>query len=232
MSPKAKGIVLISIALIVLTVLAMWAGTPLPEVLFQFALIAAGIILALAYADLGKPRLAIEPVKPEDIYIGQEKVRWIHLVVSNRPRRGLPFIARSTAFSCHGTIAFMDIEGRQLFDMSIRWSANPQPIQRIAVGRKLLSLPDPNLIRASRYIDIPADEAESLDVCFRAPRQATANAWNSENYQFQGSRHPKRRLSMGQYLIQVVIKHNDGAVSARFVLQNPRRIRDFRLARP
>jgi hypothetical protein len=231
MSPNTKGLGLIIIAVLILTALAIRAGTPLPEVLFQFALIAAGIILALAYADLGKPRLSIEPAKPEDIYIGQERVRWIHLVVSNKPRSGLPFIARSTAFSCHGTITFMDIEGRPLFEMSIRWSANPQPIQRIAVGGTIVSLPDPNLIRASRYIDIPADEVESLDVCFRAPRQRTANAWNSENYQFPRSRHPKRHLPRGRYLVQVVIKHNDGAVSARFVLQNPGRIRDFGLAR-
>jgi hypothetical protein len=229
MGSKAIGISSIGLGLAVVSALAYWAKTPLPEFLFQIGLTTVGIILALAYADLGKPILHLEPLDTSNIYIGDELVLWLYLKISNRPRKRLPFLARATAFSCHGTITFMDMDRTKRFDMNIRWSSNPQPVQAVVVSDQLRLIPDMNFIRATQFIDIPADESEPLDVCCRNPAETNANAWNSENYQFAKNRHPKRHIPTGDYLIDVVVKHSDGSASSMFRLHNPEDPKGFKL---
>jgi hypothetical protein len=204
------------------------------SLVFWILLTAGGIILALAYADLGKPILRFEPQPSQTIYITgggtQETVRWIHVKLFNKPLKHLPFVLRSTAFSCHGTVSFVDTSGSPRFDMNIRWSNNPQPTHPIARENRIENALDNNLIRASEYIDIPADEGEPLDICLRNPQEKIANAWNSENYRYPpNNRHPNRNLSTGDYIVRISIKHNDGTATHEFLLHNPDDIAGFEM---
>jgi hypothetical protein len=210
---------------------AQRASISLSSFIFETMLTALGIILALAYADLGKPRLNLEPDGPNPVRInGTEQTLFLNVRVFNRPFTLPPFVARRTAISCRGTISIMDSNSNRVFDMRIRWSSNPQPIHPVGLVNTIQEALDRNLIRPSELIDIPADESELLDICFRNPLQAAAHGWNSENYFYNNSRHPERNLPTGDYVVRVDVKHNDGAASRTFLLHNPDDLAGFLLA--
>ncbi len=217
--------------LAILVLIAVIAKVTFGDFCFQIVLTVASIILALWYTDLGKPRLSIQIIAAEQVSIGTSKPKqWLKLSVLNRPLKHLPFISRNTAFSCHGTVAFLDLSNNLIFDMPIRWSNNPQPIRSNFVEGKIVTLIDQSLIRASNYVDIPADESEALDVCYRDPSEKEAIGWNSDSYWINEGRFPNRILASGDYIVQVTIKHNDGSDQSQFLLHNPGSINGFGLA--
>ena len=220
---------LIVSGLLVLVIVAKLASISLWDFFFQIGLTAVGVVLALAYADLGKPRLRLEIIAHEKVLVGTEETLFLKLRVFNGPRKDMPFVSRGTAFSCHGSISFADMSNKIIFEMSIRWSNNPQPIRYDLDQGKISTLVDQSLIRASRFIDISADESEELDVCFRNPNEIIAYGWNSDSYMYKRSRHPERNIPSGDYLIRVKIKHNDGSVQSEFLLHNPQEISQFKL---
>ena len=147
-----------------LIMFAVLAHISAASLLFEIVLTFAGIVLALAYADLGKPRLSLVVKAPEFVGIGQgvgqQHTLFLKLIVHNRPREGWPFVSRRTALSCHGEIWFMDQRNVTLFNMGVRWSNNPQPVRFERDQGQTVTLMEPTLLRASRFIDIAADESE------------------------------------------------------------------------
>lgn len=230
MSPEIERKLQVLItAVTILLISAILAKIVFWDVAFQIVLTVTSIVLALWYADLGKPRLTLQTLIPEKVNIGNEGTLFLKLAVFNRPLRDLPFISRSTAFSCHGTIALLDMNKKTIFEMPIRWSNNPQPIRADVDQGKIITVVDQSLIRASRYIDIPADEKEELDICYRDPKEKVAVGWNSDSYWIPGGKFPDRILSTGDYIVRVVIKHNDGSAQSEFLLHNPDSIDEYKL---
>jgi len=220
------------IAILVITILfisAIMAKIVFWDFLFQIVLTVTSVVLALWYADLGKPRLKLEILDLQKVYIGSEETLFLKLSVLNQPLRNIPFISRNTAFSCHGSISFLDLSNKTIFEMPIRWSNNPQPFSLDVDQNKIVTLIDQSLIRASRYIDIPADEKEELDVCYRDPKEKIAIGWNSDSYLIVGGRFPDRIIPSGDYIVWVTIKHNDGSVQSKFLLHNPESIDNYKL---
>lgn len=223
-----KWLVIIG-AIFCLLLSAIAAHIGLWNVLFEILLIIAGFVLALAYADLGKPNLIISFLPPEKVFLGSIETFFLKLSVLNKPLKNFPFVSRNTAFSCHGSISFFDQNRKPLFDMAIRWSNNTQPIKPEINNDRVVLLADPSLVRISTYIDICPDESETLDVCFRIPNEKDANGWNSDNYFSNNSKIPNRTLLTGKYIILVKIKHNDGSIQREFSLNNPDNIAEYRL---
>jgi hypothetical protein len=173
--------------------------------------------------------LRFEILAPQKVYFGTEETLFLKLAVHNEPYKDLPFISRGTAFSCHGSISCFDMNKSKIFEMPIRWSNNPQPIRSEIDQGRVVTIIEPSLIRLSRYIDIPADEREELDVCYRAPAENLAIGWNSDSYWQPGGRFPDRMLPSGDYIIHVLVKHNDGSEQSDFLLHNPESIDEYRL---
>jgi len=232
--PNRKFHVLIPVLAIlviaILVVSAIMAKIVFWDFLFQIVLTVTSVVLALWYADLGKPRLKLEILDPQKVYIGNiENTEFLKLSVLNQPLKNIPFISRSTAFSCHGSISFLDLNMKLIFEMPIRWSNNPQPIRPDVDQGKIVTLIDQSLIRASRYIDISADEKEELDICYRDPKEKVAIGWNSDSYLIPGGRFPDRILPLGDYIVRVTVKHNDGSVQYDLLLHNPENIDHYKL---
>ena len=217
-------------ALILFAVLAHISAATL---LFEIVLTVAGIVLALAYADLGKPRLSLQIKPPEGVRIGNaeahEDTVFLKLRAFNKPRRGWPFVSRRTALSCHGEIWCMDMNNVPMFNMVIRWSNNPQPVRLDRDQGKVIGLLDQTLMRASRFIDIAADELEDLDICRRNMEERVANGWNSDNYQYPHHKHPDRYIPGGTFRVRVKLVHSDGSDEAEFLLHNPEDLGQYRL---
>lgn len=151
------------------------------------------------------------------------------LSVLNLPRKNVPFVSRNTAFSCHGSITFLDLSRKTFFDMPIRWSNNPQPVRPDIDEGKFVTVVEESLMRAGKYIDIPADEREELDVGYRDPIEKVVVGWNNDSYRAPGGRFPVRVLPTGDFIIHVTIKHNDGSIQSEFLLHNPEDVGDFKL---
>ena len=113
--------------------------------------------------------------------------------------------------------------------MPLRWSNNPQPIKPDVDQGKIVSLVDESLIRASRFIDISADENEEFDICFREPTEKITIGWNSDSYRVAGGKIPDRILPLGDYIVRVTIKHNDGSAQSEIILHNPDNISNYKL---
>ena len=220
---------IIIIIIMVLIISTLMAKIVFWDFLFQIVLTVTSLVLALWYADLGKPRLRLEILAPERVYFGNKETLFLKLNVFNNPLKDIPFISRNTAFSCHGSISLLDLSKKTIFEMPIRWSNNPQPIRPDLDQGKIVTMVDQSLIRASRYIDIPADESEALDVCYRDLKEKVAIGWNSDSYWIPGGRFPDRILPSGDYIIHVIIKHNDGSAQAEFLLHNPESINEYKM---
>src|SRR5688572_24220099 len=115
----------------------------------EILLIPIGVLLALAYDNIGKPRLLIHAADPADFPNSREGyVRHLYLKAINRPRHGL-LVRRKTAMNCHGTISVYTREGSAVFEnMPLRWAGNPEPLMHILdVTGKIVTLPDNRLMR-------------------------------------------------------------------------------------
>src|SRR6266511_2339698 len=115
-----------------------------------------GVVLAIWYESLGSPRLVIVPEDTTDeVKSNGWHTRFLHLGVKNLPTRA-PFLTRQTAFSVHGTISFFTLDGIQIGKtMPIRWDGAPEPIKYEVFEGKIITVPDPRLVRISRFMDIP-----------------------------------------------------------------------------
>ena len=189
-----------------------------------------GIVLALWYENLGAPRLIIskgattDSVKPNNL-----RTRFLHLNVTNVPRKKIPFVLRQTAFSCHGTITFFTSDLKQLSNpMPIRWDGNPEPLNPEVVYDRVQYLPDFRLMRLSRYINIPPDELESLAIAIRISGEGDAYGWTSESY-LHNWRHPDYKLPSGEFVARVSITTGDSVFRQDFRFNNPATFEAFDL---
>jgi hypothetical protein len=199
------------------------------EILISLVISVISIFLALLYENLGSPRLffSIKPKKP--IKIGNQDTYFLNLYVINKPHKYWPLVTRETAYSCHGDITFKDRASKKTFGpMPIRWSGNPEPIKFDVVDNHIVSLIEPSLLKSSRYIDIPRDEKEEIDVAVRFLQDHQAYGWNSESYLHQ-SKNPELELSPGTYEIEVKITCSGSSKKEKFLLINQPDIQDFRL---
>jgi len=181
-----------------------------------------GIVIALWYENLGSPKLEITPGKTtDDVKDNGWRTRFLHLNVTNKPKKRIPLVTRQTASSCHGTISFLTLDKKQAGKaMPIRWDGNPEPIIPEIIDNKIVYLPDPRLIRLSRYIEIPPDETESLAVAIRIHGDANTYGWTSESY-FHNWRHPEYELLPGEYIVRVCITSGDNIFRKDFQFTNP-----------
>jgi len=221
------GVVVLGVLILVLTAYAAQMG--FWEATFLIILTVFSVVLALWYADLGKPKFTIQALPPQNINIGDLETVFLQMSVANNPLSNRPFISRRTAFSCHGTIEVSNTDRKMLFKMPIRWSNNPQPIKPDLDRGKAATMLDQSLIRMGGYIDIPPDESEDLDICYRAPTTSEAVGWSTDSYRVQAGRYTHRILPLGDYQIRILIKHDHGAHACKLTLHNPQDIADFKL---
>jgi hypothetical protein len=200
------------------------------EILENLCISVFSIFLALLYAKSGRSRLFINLKPPKKIAFGNEKSIFVNLIVKNNPHKGWPLIPRETAYSCHGDVTFYNENGtiKICGPMPIRWSGNPQPIKYEVANDQIISLVEPSLIKQSEYIDIPRDEEEELDIAVRFYQENEAYGWNSESY-FHENRNQKFRLPTGNYIIIVNLTCSSNNVSKKFILENPKKIEEFRI---
>jgi hypothetical protein len=103
------------------------------NLIVSFMLTIIGIIIALWYGNLGKPKLVRDPSPDEilDAPISSLRRRSLRISIKNVPKK-FPFVIRKTAVSCHGEIVFLDKNKKPVSKpMKIRWTDSPEPIKQL-----------------------------------------------------------------------------------------------------
>ena len=114
--------------------------------------------------------------------------------------------------------------------MPIKWDGTPEPIKFEVVEGAIVTIADPQLIRISRFIDIPPDEKESLAIAVRIYDEKTAYGWTSESY-FKGWCHPDFELPIGKYIAKVRLTTGDSIFEDEFQFNNLYKFQNFDLSR-
>jgi len=114
--------------------------------------------------------------------------------------------------------------------MPIRWVDTPQPVRHEIVNGQRVGILEPNLLRASRFMDIPPGETEACDIAIRIHGDAEAYGWTSESY-IHGWRHPNYRLPSGDVIAQVAITSGDEVFRTEVVVRIPQAFEAFDIAR-
>lgn len=198
------------------------------DLLIQVLFLFVGIVLALWYENLGSPRLIFQPSETLELSLGEGKVRSLRVKIKNKPRK-LPFVPRQTASACHGTIVFLNAQKNAVSNpMKIRWVDSPEPIRKEILNGKIINLPEPNLIRLSRYIDIPPDESELCDLAIRFFSENTAYGWCTDSY-LKELKHPDYKLNKGSYFAKISIFTGDSTFEAYIPFSNPSEYEKFDL---
>ena len=199
------------------------------DLLIQTFFLFAGIVLALWYENLGSSKLIFYPGETLDLTLEDGKrARSLRIKIKNVPRK-LPFVPRQTASSCHGTIVFLDTQKKAISNpMQIRWVDSPEPIKKEILNNQIINLPEPNLIRLSRYIVIPPDESELCDLAIRFFNENTAYGWCTDSY-FKNMRHSDYTLNRGSYFAKVSILTGDSKFEAIIPFSNPPDYKNFNL---
>lgn len=191
------------------------------DLLIQVIFLFAGIVLALWYENLGSPKLKFYSCETLELPLENGKrLRSLRIKIKNDPRK-LPFVPRQTASSCHGTIIFLDAEKKAFSKpMQIRWADSPEPIKKEILNNEIINLPEHNLVRLSKYIDIPPDEAELSDLAIRFFNENIAYGWCTDSY-FKNMRHSDYTFNKGSYFAKVSILTGDLKFEAIIPFSNP-----------
>jgi hypothetical protein len=112
--------------------------------------------------------------------------------------------------------------------MQIRWADSPEPIKREILNNEMVTLPEHNLIRLSRYIDIPPDESEICDLAIRFFGEDTAYGWNTDSY-FKNMRHPDFQISQGDFFARVTLNTGDSKFESLISFANPEEFENFEI---
>jgi len=184
---------------------------------------ALGVVGALWYEDLGKPNLLLDDNSDDtlDGPIGSHYRRSLRVRVKNVPGK-FSFVKRNTAMSCHGNIVFLDDDKKFISGpMPIRWADSPEPIKKQMNGTQIITLPEYNLVRVSKFIDIPPDESELIDLAIRFKGETEAYGWCTDSY-FKGNRHPDYELKRGFYYALITLFTGDSKFELPLVkISNP-----------
>ena len=99
---KKYDVIIPTIAFLVIAILVIsgiLAKIGFWNFIFQILLTVIGIILALWYADLGKPKLILEILAPQKVYIGSVETLFLKLRVFNQPLKTRPvYITKYSVF--------------------------------------------------------------------------------------------------------------------------------------
>ncbi len=199
------------------------------EIIVNLVLAFVGVVGALWYENLGVPRLIIEKADTtDDIKPNKRRTRFLRLTVKNNPRK-VCFVPRQTASAVHGSITFKNNNGKKITGaMPIRWDGAPEPIRYVVVNGQVQHLPDPRLIRVSKFIDIYPDEMESLALAIKIQGDNVAYGWTSASY-FHNWRHIDFELPEGDYIACVSVKCGDDTIVQDIRFSNPKTFTGFDL---
>jgi hypothetical protein len=198
------------------------------DIVINLVISIISIFIALVIEKSGHPRFEFEIRPKKPVLYGDKNTFFLNLFVKNNPR-SLPLVTRETAYSCHGTITFINESGNIVCNsMPIRWAGNPEPIKPEVASNRIVTILDPTLVKSSQYIDIPRDEEEELDICVRFQDDSNAYGWNSESYYYQG-KNPNYKLLPGTYRIEVKLTCSGEADTIKFLLNNSENLDDFRI---
>jgi len=199
------------------------------DLLIQVIFVFIGIVAALWYENLGSPRIYFSQAETLDRKLENgQRARSLCIKVLNSPKR-FPFVPRQTATSCHGSITFLDSDQKPISQpMQIRWADSPEPIKNEISNNEIVKLPEQNLIRLSRYIDIPPDESEICDLAIRFYGEDTAYGWNTYSY-FKNMRHPDFQISQGEAFARLSLFAGDSKFESFITFMNPKEYDKFEL---
>ena len=200
---------------------------PIGEIILTVIITVISIIVALWYESTGEPKLEFVITEPKPVRWGLADTIFLNIIIKNNPIKRW-FLSRKTATLCHGDITYFDSNFVQIGNPTwIRWAGNPQPVRdQISNGQRVTIL-DNSLLRLSKYIDIPRDEQEELDVCMRIiGGDGIAYAWNGDSYT---NKQINPTLNTGSYYIRVKIISNEKTFSEVFELNNHTDVNSFRL---
>jgi hypothetical protein len=112
--------------------------------------------------------------------------------------------------------------------MQIRWADSPEPIKHLINNKnEIIILPEYNLVRISKYIDIPPDESVLCDLAVRFANEADAYGWCTESY-FNKYRHPDYKLKQGSFFAKITIFTGDSPTELPLIpFSNPTNFEDF-----
>jgi hypothetical protein len=197
---------------------------------FEFILLFGGVLMALAYEDLGKPRLEYQVGKTSPKETQNGIVSFVRVIVTNKPRRSL-FLRRKSAYRCTGTITFLSQDGARIHDepLPVRWALNPRPTKPgLDQDGQPTELFDHSLMLQSRFMDIPPDDSRNIDVAIRF-KEGIAYGWTDESFGTRW-RHPQYELPIGSYRVRIALKSEDVKFPPQeFLLENPESIDGFSL---
>ena len=105
----------------------------------------------------------------------------IHLRIINDPK--FP-TEHGNANGIGATIAFLDSNNTELFNLDGRWGDSTQP-SSVERGQSTFHL---------LTVDLPIGRTREIDIAFKYPEETDCFAFNNESYQFPRFQHPARRL--------------------------------------
>lgn len=200
----------------------------------------ASLIVAMFVEWMRKPRLSINILPPENVYIIKGGVAigtYIGLKVRVSNSR-LPFVfrwmQRQSARDCRAALQFLREDKTPFIarPMPGRWAGAVQPVPLEGVIRPsmgTIEIHDIARLTADSRIHIPAGEEEGLDVAARFPGSTDAYGWTNESYR-HNFRHPDFTLPKGNYLVDIVVQSEGVKKQWRFRIENGHTIDEFRLA--
>jgi hypothetical protein len=199
------------------------------DIILPFAFTLIGVVGAVWYGNVSKPKLEIQPSSDDTIEGPMSNGairRALRIRVKNVPLKR-PFVNRQTAVSCHGDIVFLDENRKPVSEpMQIRWADSPEPIKYLVINNKIEIFPENNLVRLSKYIDIPPDESESCDLAIRFVGEDNAYGWCTDSY-FHNSRHPKYKLNQGTFFAKIIISAGGSTFKFTVPFSNPAIFKNF-----
>ncbi len=197
------------------------------EIVLTLVLSTLSIIVALWYESKGEPKLEFLVLKPKPILWGEKQTLFLNILIKNNPQKKW-LLVRKTATLCHGDITYFDLGLNQIGKSTwIRWAGNPQPVKYDISEGNLVTLQDNSLLRISKYIDIPRDEQEEIDVAMRyLDNNKNAFAWNGDSYR---EIRINPILQTGEYYIKIKIICNENTTYQVYKLNNPDDIHGYSL---
>lgn len=216
-------------------------GTTCDQILLQIIMgvvfTTIGVFVALWYSDIGKASLRFELMQIDSRLMEisgpngkpiQRKVRFPHVMVFNRPRRAWLVTSR-TAYDCNGIIEFLNVDTRtpiHKIAMPISWSDNPEPVKHEfnPKSKVLQGIADPSLERSRRFMNIPPNHGEPIDIAGRfvddGKDDEVAFGWTPKCYYF-GWRHPEFVIPQGEFIARITITTGDQEFHQEYLLKNP-----------
>lgn len=180
------------------------------------------ILFALFYEDRANPNFDISICDPASI----ENSIYLRLKITNKPLDYLPLLSRKIATSCHVSLSFINLKfGRYMLE-DAKWTGNPEPIR---LSETRIPILEPSLLRISRFIDIPSEESEELDICFRDCGSREAYIWNAYSYIPTATKLKSRQILNNESYLLLKVKHSTGMEKFYFKIVNPENINQFRI---